>query len=87
MGKKKELSNIAGAVQHILGTKVKKKKLKKDKALKRFIKKMEERQASIKKDLEKGGLKKEREQLLRDHLDTLDKQLAKARKILAETNA
>ena len=84
MGKQKELSKIAGAVQHILGDKVKKKKLKKDKALKRFIKKMEARRKDVKGELDKGGLKKEREKLLRAHLDTLDKQITKAKKILSE---
>ncbi len=84
MGKGKELSKIAGAVEHILGDKVKKKKIKKDKALKRFIKKMENRRKEVKKELDKGGLKNEREKLLRDHLDTLDAQIKKASKILAE---
>ena len=84
MGQRKKLSQISNAVTGILGGEIKGKKLKKEKALKRFIKKMEARRKEIKKELDKGGLKNGREKLLRDHLDTLDKQIEKARKILAE---
>ena len=81
MGQRKKLSKITNAVTGILGDEVKGKKLKKGKALKRFIKKMEARREEIKKELDKGGLKKDREKLLRNHLETLDHQIKKARKI------
>ena len=82
MGQRKKLSKITNAVTGILGGEIKGKKLKKGKALKRFIKKMEARRQEIKDELDKGGLKKEREKLLRNHLETLDKQIKKARKVL-----
>ena len=82
MGKRQKLTKIANAVTGILGDEVKGKKLKKGKALKRFIKKMEARRKEIKDELEKGDLKKDREKLLRDHLETLDKQIKKAHKLL-----
>ena len=84
MGKRQKLTKLASAVTGILGDEVKGKKLKKGKALKRFIKKMEARRKEIVNELDKGNLKKEREKLLKDHLETLDKQLKKARKILSE---
>ncbi len=82
MGQRKQLSKITNAVTGILGGEIKGKKLKKEKALKRFIKKMEARRKEIKKELDRGGLKKDREKILRNHLDTLDTQIKKARKIL-----
>jgi len=83
MGKRqKKISRIANAVTGILGDEIKNKKLKKGKALKRFIKKMEARRKEILDELEKGGLKKDREKLLKNHLETLDKQIKKAQKIL-----
>ena len=87
MGKRKKLSRIANAVTGILGEEIKGKKLKKGKALKRFIKKMKARRKEIEKELAEGGLTKDREKLLRNHLETLDKQIKKARKILNEMNA
>ena len=84
MGQKKKLSNIADAVQGILGDEVKKKKLKKAKALRRFIKKMEARREEINDELKQGGLKKNREKMLGNHLETLDKQIKKAERILKE---
>ena len=87
MGQHKKISRITNAVTGILGNEVKSKKLKKSKALKRFIKKMETRRKEIKEELDKGRLKKDREKLLRNHLETLDKQIKKAHKILDETKA
>ena len=87
MGKQQKLSKIAEAVTDILGRKVKKKPLTKAKALKRFIKKMEARRVEIKDELDKGGLKKSREKMLRQHLETLDKQIKRAQKILNEMKA
>lgn len=84
MAKQQKLSKIAEAVKGILGNGVKKKKLKKVKALKSFIGKMEARRKEIKKELDKGGLKKDREKLLTRHLGTLDKQIKKAKRILKE---
>ena len=84
MGKQQKLTKLANAVTGILGDEVKGKRLKKGKALKRFIKKMEARRKEIVAELEKGGLKKDREKLLKNHLETLDKQLKKAQKILSE---
>ena len=84
MGQKKKLSNIADAVQGILGNSVKKKKLKKAKALRGFIKKMETRRKEINDELDQGRLKKNREKMLRQHLETLDKQIKKAERILKD---
>ncbi len=87
MGQRKKLSRIASAVTGILGDEIKGKRLKKEKALKRFIKKMEARREEIINELDKGNVKKEREKLLREHLGTLEKQLKKARKILSDMKA
>ena len=84
MGQRKKLSRIASAVTGILGDEIKGKELKKGKALKRFIKKMEARREEIIDELDGGTIKEEREKLLREHLETLEKQLKKARKILSD---
>lgn len=82
MGKNVKVFKIADAVKGILGQPVKKKKLKKDKALRNLIKQMETRRKDIKTELQEGGLKGEREEMLRQHLEILDKQIKKASSIL-----
>lgn len=86
MGRNKKISKIAKAVQGILGDEIKGKKLKKEKAIQRFLIKMEARQTEIQDELSKGGLKSDREKLLKNHLHTLKKQIEKAAKIADEMN-
>ena len=82
MGYKKKLSRIADAVEGILGNSVKAKKLKKVKALNRFIDKMESKRAEISAELLLDELAAESRELKQRHLETLDKQIKKANKIL-----
>lgn len=87
MTRKKRLKRIVSAVKDILGNEVKTKKLKKARALKRFIEKMQHRTKIIRKALDVGKLKKGREKELQRNLETLNKQIKKAKKILKQMNA
>lgn len=82
MGRKKRLSGIINAVTHILGTEVERRRLKKRKALRRFVKQLERRAAELRDELESGSPKASRERLLREHLEVLEKQSKKARALL-----
>lgn len=82
MGRKQQLRRMAEAVQGILGDPVKKKKLKKRKVLKRFLARMEARRDEIQAELDGGGLKKSRQEMLEAHLRVLDTQIKRARKIV-----
>ncbi len=84
MGRKKRLDHMVDAVQGILGSSVKKKKLKKAKAMKRFIEKMESTRKQLQEELKSGHIDSDRKKLLTRHIETLDKQLKKAGKILKE---
>ena len=87
MGRRRKVTTIAEKVAGILGRDEEPKKLTKETALKRFIQKMEARRKDIKSDLKKGSLKSRREKLLRRHVDTLDQQIKKARKILRDMSS
>ncbi len=87
MGRNKKISKIAKAVQGILGDEIKGKRLKKEKAIKRFLVKMKARRTEIQNELKKGGLKSDREKLLKNHLHTLKKQIDKASKIADEMDS
>ena len=82
MGYKKKLARIADAVEGIVGNSVKAKKLKKVKALNRFINKMETKRAEISAELLLDELTAETRERGQRHLETLDKQINKANKIL-----
>ena len=84
MGYKKRLEKITDAVEGILGSSVKAKKLKKIKALQRFIEKMESKRGEISQELEQEGLAPKLRDEKARHLETLDKQIRKANKVLAE---
>jgi hypothetical protein len=83
MGLKKELAKIADAVEGILGDSVKAKKLKKIKALERFIVQMKSKRADISAELGQDALAPEARKLKERHLKTLDKQIRKANKVLS----
>ncbi len=83
-GKNKRLKKLVEAVSAILGDQQKAKKLKKRKALERFILKLKDRHAEMEMELEQGSLEaaaaKERSRQAAD----LGKQIRKAEKILAK---
>ncbi|MGH1362965.1 MAG: hypothetical protein ACRBF0_05360 [Calditrichia bacterium] len=87
MTQKKRLKKIVTAVKKILGDNTKVKKLKKANALKSFIEKMIKKRQEIKKTLAKGKLKKDRESELVRNLETLSKQIKKAKKVLEKIEA
>ena len=82
MGYKKKLEKISDAVAGILGDSVKAKKLKKLKSLKRFIEQMKMKRKEIMSDLSQKGLSAESRKQKERHLETLDKQIKKANKVL-----
>ena len=84
MGKKKRLAAIADAVTDIIGTEVDKKKLKKKKALRRFLGKMVAKQEELTQILESGVADETARLRLQRHLATLDEQIAKALQIQQE---
>jgi len=85
--RKKRLKRIVSAVKDILGDDVKSKKLKKARALKRFIEKMQDKRQVISKEVNKGKVKKGKEKELRRNIETLNKQIKKAKKVLEQINA
>jgi hypothetical protein len=82
MGQKKKLGKIASVVESILGDPVRTKKLKKAKALRSFITKMESKRHELSKELESDKLDKDSRSRLERHVETLDKQIKKANKII-----
>ena len=82
--KKKRIRKLVEAVSAILGDQMKAKKLKKAKALQRFIAKLKDRHREMEKELSQGSLQgtaaKEKARQAAD----LAKQIGKAEKILAE---
>ena len=83
-GKKKRLKNLVEAVSAILGDQQKAKKLKKAKALKRFIAKLEDKHRSMERELEKDSPDTQVVDELARQAESLGKQIKKARKILAD---
>ena len=84
MGKKKKLEKIIASVQEILGSDVTKKKLKKAKSLRRFVEKMEVKRMQLIVEIERGEGDPDREALAKRHIETLEKQIVRAKKILKE---
>ena len=83
MGKKKKrLSALVEAVTEILGSSPKAKKLKKAKALGRFIDKLEGKLAEIENDISTGELSDEEREAKSHQVKGLTKQIKKAKKIL-----
>lgn len=84
--REKRINRIVEAVQSIIGDDVKRKKLKKAKALESFIGKMEKKKAELKKQLtkERGDLSDKRIKELERNVKTLDKQIDKAEHLLKE---
>ena len=82
MGKKQKLTHLVDVVKALMGDDIDSKKLRKKKALKRFINKMVERRTALKKrgDNAKSGSDKQKTCL--KHVKILEKQIKKARKIL-----
>lgn len=83
MGQKKKLEKMVVAVQEILGSDVKKKKLKKAKSMRSFVGKMEDKQEELLNEL-KTDIGADRRELVTRHIDTLEKQIGRGRKILRE---
>lgn len=82
--KKKRLESFVDAVSAILGDQEKAKKLKKAKALKRFIAKLEDRQRDIEKEIAKGDLSGKSLKTRSRQAENLEKQIKKGRKILSD---
>lgn len=82
--KKKRLKNLVEAVAAILGDQQKAKKLKKAKALDRFIAKLDDKHRSMEKELKKDSPKTEAVSELARQAESLGKQIKKAKKILAD---
>ena len=76
------IEKITNAVEGILGDSVKAKQLKKLKSLKRFIEQMKMKRTEIMSDLSQKGLSAESRKQKERHLETLDKQIKKANKVL-----
>ncbi len=82
--KQKRLTKLVEAVSAILGDQERAKRLRKTKALDRFIGKLEAKHREMEKELSKGGLSgKDAKGRSRD-LEGLGKQVKKAKKILAD---
>ena len=84
MGKKKRLSRIVEAVESILGDPIKAKKLKKRKALEKFVHKMVLKHREITDELKDDALSSDTRRLKTRHLATLDEQMEKATNLLNE---
>ena len=82
--KKKRLKKLAEAISEILGDEQKAKKLKKAKALKRFIAKLEDKHREMEREIEKGSLDAGTAKERARQAESLGKQIKKAKKILAD---
>jgi predicted RNase H-like nuclease (RuvC/YqgF family) len=81
---KKRLQGLVDAVSAILGDDQEAKKLRKVKALERFIGKLENKERDLDKELSKDSLKEKVAREKSRQVETLGKQIKKARKILAD---
>ncbi len=79
---KKRLTKIIDAVAAIVGPDHSAKKLRKSKALKRFIEKLDETRRSKEKQIASGKLKKKEQAELSKQVEELAKQIQKAKKVL-----
>ena len=82
--KKKRLRKLAEAISEILGDEQKAKKLKKAKALERFIAKLEDKHREMKREIQKGSPDGKAAKERARQADSLGKQIKKAKKILAD---
>ena len=82
--RKKRLKNLVESVSSILGDQQKAKKLRKAKALERFIGKLEDKHRELERELKKGPLSDKAAKDRARQAGSLGKQIKKARKILAE---
>ena len=79
---KKRLSKIIDAVASIVGDDHSAKKLRKKKALKRFIEKLEHTKRRKEKEIASGDPNKKETKKLSEQVDELTKQIHKAEKVL-----
>ena len=80
----RRLEKLVDAVSQILGDDHKARKLKKAKALERFISKLEDRRAEIERELKRRRAKGKGTDEQAEKSKSLHKQIKRAKKILAE---
>ena len=81
---KKRLAKLVEAVSTILGSDQKARKLRKAKALARFIEKLEIKKAEIEKEIASEKVKGKEAEEKEDQVRLLTKQIRKGKKILAD---
>ena len=84
MAKKKRLKKLVDAVSGILDGDHKAKKLRKARALGRFIEKLESKKGELEKEIASGGCKGKEAEEKNDQIRLLTKQIQKGRKILED---
>ena len=81
---KKRLAKMVEAVSSVLGSDHKAHKLRKTKALARFIEKLEIKKAEIEKEIDSKKVKGKEAEEKKDQVRLLTKQIRKGKKILAD---
>ncbi len=82
--KNRRLEKLVEAVATVLGDRQKAKKLRKAKALARFVAKLEDKHREMERELAKGSLDGKAGKEKAHQAQRLDKQITRAKKLLAE---